>query len=107
MVAIRVERPIGAAGTRHGREIPHGVSTLGRDQSSPRRDAPARWKPARNRRRGSVRRMDIRIAGPADLAAINDIYNHYVLHSTCTYQYEPSTIEERQAWFAEHDEAHP
>jgi phosphinothricin acetyltransferase len=44
----------------------------------------------------------IRLATPADLPAINDIYNHFVLHSTCTYQEEPSTPEERQRWFAAH-----
>ncbi|MCI0360553.1 MAG: N-acetyltransferase family protein [Planctomycetaceae bacterium] len=44
----------------------------------------------------------IRLATAADLPAINDIYNHYVLHCTCTYQTEPETIESREAWFAEH-----
>ena len=44
----------------------------------------------------------IREAVEADLGAINDIYNHYVLHSTCTYQTEPSTLEERRKWFSEH-----
>lgn len=43
--------------------------------------------------------MHIRPATEADLPAINDIYNHYVLHSTCTYQTEPATMEERRAWF--------
>ena len=33
----------------------------------------------------------IRPASESDLAAINDIYNHYVLHSTCTYQEEPES----------------
>jgi L-amino acid N-acyltransferase len=42
-----------------------------------------------------------------DLSAINAIYNHYVLHSTCTYQTEPSTMEERAAWFAAHGAEHP
>src|SRR3954469_21127944 len=51
--------------------------------------------------------MEIRDACPGDLPAINAIYNHYVLHSTCTYQYEPSTAGEREAWFREHDAAHP
>jgi L-amino acid N-acyltransferase len=46
--------------------------------------------------------MQIRLATAADLPAINDIYNHYVLHCTCTYQTEPETLESRQAWFAEH-----
>lgn len=49
----------------------------------------------------------IRTATSADLAAINEIYNHYVVESTCTYQTEPSTLAERAAWFAEHGAAHP
>jgi phosphinothricin acetyltransferase len=43
----------------------------------------------------------------ADLAAVNAIYNHYVLHSTCTYQLEPETEAARAAWFHEHGEVHP
>jgi phosphinothricin acetyltransferase len=49
----------------------------------------------------------IRLATAADLERINEIYNHYVLHSTCTYQTEPEPIEGRQAWFAAHDDRHP
>ncbi len=49
----------------------------------------------------------IRAATEADLAAINDIYNHYVGTSTCTYQTEPATDEERRAWFAAHGPEHP
>jgi L-amino acid N-acyltransferase YncA len=51
--------------------------------------------------------IQIRAATAADLAAINDIYNHYVHHSTCTYQEEPETIEARQTWFVAHGESHP
>src|SRR4051812_49145081 len=51
--------------------------------------------------------MQIRPATAADLGAINAIYNHYVLHSTCTYQEEPSTADERLAWFAAHGPRHP
>jgi L-amino acid N-acyltransferase YncA len=51
--------------------------------------------------------MTIRPARESDLAAINSIYNHYVLNSTCTYQEEPSTDEERLAWFRNRGEAHP
>ncbi len=40
----------------------------------------------------------VRTATEADLTAINDVYNHYVLHSTCTYQEEPETIEDRHKW---------
>lgn len=49
----------------------------------------------------------IRLATEADLPAINAIYNHYVLTSTCTYQYEPETEEGRRQWFAEKGEKHP
>ena len=49
----------------------------------------------------------IRVAHKADLPAINDIYNHYVLHSTCTYQEEPETIEDRHHWFQHHGAEHP
>ena len=49
----------------------------------------------------------IRLARAADLPAINSIYNHYVLHSTCTYQEELSTADEREAWFAAHGPLHP
>ncbi|MBI3880043.1 MAG: N-acetyltransferase [Verrucomicrobia bacterium] len=49
----------------------------------------------------------IRDATTADLPAINAIYTHYVLHSTCTYQTEPSTGSERAEWFAAHGPKHP
>lgn len=49
----------------------------------------------------------IRPATEADLFAINDIYNHYVLHSTCTYQEEPETLDDRRLWFRRHGEKHP
>ena len=43
----------------------------------------------------------------ADLDAINAIYNHYVEHSTCTYQTVPSTAQERRDWFDAHGPEHP
>lgn len=49
----------------------------------------------------------IRLATPGDLRVIDDIYNHFVLHSTCTYQEEPGTIDQRRAWFEAHDARHP
>ena len=51
--------------------------------------------------------MQIRLARESDLAAINAIYNYYVLHSTCTYQVTPETEEARRAWFESHGENHP
>ncbi len=51
---------------------------------------------------------NIRLATLGDLPAINDIYNYYVLNSTCTYQFEPETLEDRQKWFEAHSpETHP
>jgi phosphinothricin acetyltransferase len=49
----------------------------------------------------------IRLATETDLAAVNDLYNHYVLHSTCTYQVVPETIEDRRQWFQHHGAPHP
>ena len=49
----------------------------------------------------------IRPAEVLDLGAINDIYNHYVICSACTYQTEPETMEARRAWFEGHGERHP
>jgi L-amino acid N-acyltransferase YncA len=56
---------------------------------------------------GSIMPVSIRLATEADLPAINAIYNHYVLISTCTYQEQPATEEERRAWFASHGPRHP
>ena len=49
----------------------------------------------------------LRPATTNDLASINAIYSHSVLHSTATYQTEPSTDAERAAWFAAHGPQHP
>ncbi|HUD49453.1 MAG TPA: GNAT family N-acetyltransferase [Candidatus Baltobacteraceae bacterium] len=49
----------------------------------------------------------IRPATEADLVAINDIYNHFVLHSSCTYQEEPEPLERRRQWFGGHGAQHP
>lgn len=49
----------------------------------------------------------IRLAAPPDLGAMEAIYNHYVLHSTCTYQEEPGTLDQRRLWFEAHGTRHP
>ncbi len=54
----------------------------------------------------STQAPTIRAATLADLGAINDIYNYYVLHSTCTYQEEPESLECRQQWFERHGGRH-
>jgi phosphinothricin acetyltransferase len=51
--------------------------------------------------------VSIRLACEADLPSINDIYNYYVLNSTCTFQLEPETIEARRRWFASFSQRHP
>ena len=50
--------------------------------------------------------LSIRSAIADEAAAISAIYNHYVHHSTCTYQEEPETLADRQRWLAEHIGAH-
>lgn len=49
----------------------------------------------------------IRLAREEDLGAINDIYNYYVAHSTCTYEETAESLEGRRRWLAEHGEKHP
>jgi len=51
--------------------------------------------------------FSIRPADPGDIASIMDIYNHYVLYSTCTFQTEPDTLESRRAWFRQHGDRYP
>jgi phosphinothricin acetyltransferase len=64
-------------------------------------------KAAPNETRTVKTAFNIRPASESDLPAINDIYNHYVLHSTCTYQEEPEPIEGRRTWFNHHGVKHP
>lgn len=49
----------------------------------------------------------IRLATVDDLPAISDIYNYYVLHSTCTYQLETEVLEDRRRWFDVRTAVHP
>ena len=49
----------------------------------------------------------IRLATANDLDAIRGIFNYYVTHSTCTFQIESETAEERLAWFRDRSELHP
>jgi phosphinothricin acetyltransferase len=44
----------------------------------------------------------LRDATAADVPAIREIYNYYVLNSTCTYQLEPDSLVQREAWFRAH-----
>lgn len=49
----------------------------------------------------------IRLATLADAEPIRAIYNYYVAYSTCTYQIEPETAEERVAWLRDRAPRHP
>lgn len=49
----------------------------------------------------------IRVATRDDAGAINDIQNHYVVHSTATFLTEPVTLEQRLAWLGGRAEIHP
>ena len=46
--------------------------------------------------------VKVRPAIDADLPAILDIYNHAVLHTTASYDYEPWDRQKREEWFADH-----
>lgn len=46
----------------------------------------------------------IRLPRPNDLVALTEIYNHYVRHTTITFDLEPYSIEQRRAqWFDHYD----
>ncbi len=46
--------------------------------------------------------ITVRYAELADVPAITDIYNEYVLYSTATFDVEPKSIEDRTEWFYAH-----
>ena len=48
----------------------------------------------------------IRPAAQADVPAILEIYNEAVLNTTASYDYEPSTLPTRLAWFDSHVAQH-
>jgi L-amino acid N-acyltransferase len=52
-------------------------------------------------------KIDLRPAAESDLRVINDIYNYYVLQSTCTYQEQPELFSDRQEWFHHHTDKYP
>jgi L-amino acid N-acyltransferase len=49
-----------------------------------------------------ARGVTVRLAQLADLPAIADIYNHAVLHTTASYDYEPRDMQHRLAWYELH-----
>ena len=51
--------------------------------------------------------INLRNAQAGDLIRINEIYNDYVLGSTCTFQIDPETMASRNQWFADRSEKYP
>jgi L-amino acid N-acyltransferase len=51
--------------------------------------------------------VDVRLAGPDDAEAIRAIYNLEVTESTVTFDLVPRSVDEQQAWLAEHAGVHP
>ncbi len=49
----------------------------------------------------------VRPATADDLERINDIYNHYVLHSQATFDIEPIAMERRREWFTHYSTSGP
>ncbi len=41
-----------------------------------------------------------RFAQAEDLQALTDIYNHYILNSTATFDLNPVSVEQRRGWFS-------
>ncbi|MFN8528831.1 MAG: N-acetyltransferase family protein [Anaerolineae bacterium] len=46
----------------------------------------------------------IRLAQNSDLPAIVDIYNDAVLNTTASWDYEPTTLDQRMQWFRQHQD---
>jgi phosphinothricin acetyltransferase len=49
-----------------------------------------------------VKELAVRAGTATDLPAINDIYNHYVLHTAITFEVEPVTMTARRRWFEQY-----
>ena len=46
----------------------------------------------------------IRPATLADLSALVEIHNHYVIHTHITFDVDPFTVDERRSWFENHND---
>jgi phosphinothricin acetyltransferase len=49
----------------------------------------------------------VRPGAAADLPGLNDLYNHYVTHTTSTFDVTPIALPEREAWFRHFGERGP
>ena len=52
-------------------------------------------------------KVTLRAASEQDLSQLNDIYNRYVLETHFTFDVEPMTLEDRQAWFTHYNTTGP
>jgi phosphinothricin acetyltransferase len=48
--------------------------------------------------------QELRPAREEDIPALNDLYNHYILHTPITFDVEPWTLEQRREWFSHYAE---
>jgi phosphinothricin acetyltransferase len=48
---------------------------------------------------------EVRYAAASDLPAITDIYNHYVVNTSATFDVEPFSVEARREWFLHYAES--
>lgn len=55
----------------------------------------------------AVSEVEVRPGLEADLAALTDIYNHYVRETAITFDIAPFTVEERRPWLLSHSEDGP
>jgi len=44
----------------------------------------------------------VRPATAADLPALTDIYNHYIVHTSITFDLQPFSVDDRRDWFLKH-----
>jgi phosphinothricin acetyltransferase len=51
--------------------------------------------------------VDVRAGRSEDLELLNDVYNHYVRTSSCTFDIDPVSIELRREWFAHYSTTGP
>ena len=47
----------------------------------------------------------VRPATAADLPALTDIYNHYIVHTSITFDLQPFSVDDRRDWFLKRWEA--
>lgn len=50
--------------------------------------------------------ITVRDATAADVPAINEIYNHYIVNTVATFDVEPQTLDEKVRWFRETKHPH-